>query len=244
MMRLYPILVAGIAASTLTGCGHSGHVDSGPRIDRNFALSGFTGVQVAGAYDITVHSGPATSVSANGSEKALDDMRVEVKDGTLVISHAQHRLFGFGWGGSQSAGPVSVVVTVPGLDHAVIAGSGGIAIDKIGGPRFKGEVAGSGDLKLATVDADDVSFEIAGSGGIIAAGKAKSVTYEIAGSGDIDAAGLIAETAKLSIAGSGGIKGHATGTADIEILGSGDVTLTGGAKCTIEKHGSGDVRCW
>ena len=242
-MRLYPVLAAGIAAITVSGCGLSTGADSGTRVERNYPVSGFTGVAVAGAYDVTVHSGPATSVSANGSETALDNMRIEVKDGTLVISHAQHRMFGIGWGGWQGNGPVSLVVTVPGLDHASIAGSGGIAIDKVGGPRFKGEVAGSGDLKLAAVDADNVSFEIAGSGGISAAGKAKSVNYEIAGSGDIDAAGLIAETARLSIAGSGGISGHATGTADIEILGSGDVTLTGGAKCTIEKHGSGDVRC-
>lgn len=241
-MRVTPLLAAGTAIVALGGCNRSDSADTGPKVDRAFTVAGFTGIEVAGPYDVIVRTGPAASVHATGSEKALDRLRVEVEHGTLEIGMAKRHMWNWGWN-SRKAGPVTFVVTVPSLDHAAIAGSGGISIDKLSGPRFKGEVAGSGDLKLAAVDVADVSFEIAGSGSVVATGKAKTVNYEIAGSGDIDAAALTAEIAKLSIAGSGDIKGHATTTADIEILGSGDVTLTGGAKCTIEKHGSGDVTC-
>ena len=242
-MRIIPILVAGTAIVALGGCNVSVGSDSGPKVDRAFTVADFTGIEVAGPYDVSVHTGSVASVHATGSEKALDALRVDVDGGTLHIGTAKHG-FNWNWGwSSHKAGHVALVVTVPALDHAAIAGSGEVSIDKLSGPRFKGEVAGSGELKLAAVDVADLSLEIAGSGNVHATGKARSVSYEIAGSGDIDAAALTAEIAKLSIAGSGGIVGHATGTADIEILGSGDVTLTGGAKCTIEKHGSGDVTC-
>jgi hypothetical protein len=243
-MRVTPFLAAGTAIVALSGCNRSDSADTGPKVDRAFTVAGFTGIEVAGPYDVIVRTGPVASVHATGSEKALDRLHVEVEHGTLEIGMTKRHGWNWGWDwNSHKAGPVTFVVTVPGLDHAAIAGSGGISIDKLSGSRFKGEVAGSGDLKLASVDVADVSFEIAGSGSVVATGKARTVNYEIAGSGGIDAAALTAEIAKLSIAGSGDIKGHATGTADIEILGSGDVTLTGGAKCTIEKHGSGDVTC-
>jgi len=242
-MRTFPILAAGVAAVAMSGCSFSAHADTGPRIDRSFPVSGITGIEVAGHYDVTVRTGSTPSVHANGSEKALDDLRVEVKDGTLEIGQNKRSGWNWGWGRSYHSGPVSLIVTVPSLDHAGIAESGAIKVDKVSGARFKGEIAGSGDLVLPAIDAGEVSLSIAGSGGIHAGGKAKSVKYEIAGSGDIDAASLAAESAELSIAGSGGIKGHATGTAKVNLMGSGDVTLTGGAKCSVTKNGSGNIRC-
>lgn len=242
-MHRFPILVAGAAAVALSGCGFSARSDSGPRVDRSFPVAGFTGIEVAGPYEVSVRTGAAPSVHANGSEQALDRLRVVVKDGILEIGSERKHGWSFGWGNWQHKGPVSLIVTVPSLDSASIAGSGDIKVDKVRGARFKGEIAGSGALDLAAIDVGEVSLEIAGSGSVRAAGKAKSVKYEIAGSGDIDAAGLTADSADLSIAGSGGIKGRATGTAKIEVMGSGDIELTGGAKCSVSKSGSGDVRC-
>ncbi len=236
------LFVTGASAMilSLAGCGFSAQADSGPKVDRSYQVAGFTRLEVAGPYDVTVHTGGVPGVHANGSEKALDGMKVEVKDGRLQISPVPRRGFSLGW---RHSGPVSLVVTVPMLDSATIAGSGGINVDKVAVASFRGEIAGSGDLKLTSVDAGDVKLSIAGSGRVHAAGKAKSVKYEIAGSGDIDAASLRAETADISIAGSGNIKGHATANASIEMMGSGEIALTGGAKCTIAKHGSGDIRC-
>lgn len=242
-MRIFRILAAGVSVIAVSGCGLNASVDTGPRVDRNFAVGGFTGIEVAGSYAVSVRTGAAPSVHANGSEKALDRLRVVVKNGVLEIGSQGKHGWSFGWGSWRHNGPVSLVVTVPSLESASIAGSGDIQVDKVSGPRFKGEVAGSGDLRLASVDAGEVSLEIAGSGNASAAGKAKNVRYEIAGSGDIDAAGLTAETAEVSIAGSGGIKGHASQTAKVDVAGSGDVTITGGAKCTVSKTGSGDIRC-
>ena len=230
-----------LGALSLGACQFSADTDNAPAIQRAYTVLGFTGLEVAGPYEVVVHSGSTVAVRASGSEKAIERMKVEVQDGVLTIQ-SEKKGWNWGWGRSD-AGPVTLDITVPALTAASIAGSGGISIDKVTGASFKGEIAGSGDLTLTSVDAGELALSIAGSGGIKAVGKATKVNYEIAGSGDIDAAKLTAQTASVSIAGSGGIRGHATGTAAIEIAGSGDVDLTGGAKCSVSKSGSGDVRC-
>ena len=237
MRHFLPAIV--IVAIGLGGCNAFARShDSGAKTTRDYNVGAFTKLAVAGAYDVEVRTGGQVGVHAEGGEKRLEAMEVKVDGNTLEIGSRK----GMHWEWTDG-GKVRLIVTVPTLEGAEIAGSGDVTVDRATGPDFKGSIAGSGDLKLASVDARSVKFEIAGSGSIQAAGKADSVKYDIAGSGNIDAPRLVAQTAAVSIAGSGGVKAHATGTAAIEIMGSGDIDLTGGAKCTVSKAGSGNVRC-
>ena len=233
-------VIAATAASS--ACSRNRAEDGGPTVARNYQIGNFEGIEVAGPYNVTVRTGAGPTVSARGSEKLIEHMIVEVKDGKLLIhSEKQKGWFGGGW---NIRGEVDLVVTVPQLREATIAGSGDIAIDRVQGDQFEGTVAGSGGLNVAALDVQTLKLAIAGSGGVKAAsGKAQNVSFDIAGSGDIDAKGIQAQTADVSIAGSGSVAAHATGTADVSIMGSGDVEVTGGAKCSVSKAGSGDVRC-
>lgn len=238
-MRTFILLAA--ASMSLAACGRSSAEAPGPDIQRDYKVGAFDKIEVAGPFEVTITTGGQPSVRASGPSNLLEKMEVVVEGGVLKIRPVKRNsMFNWNFGTSAKA---TVAVSVPMLSRAAIAGSGGIAIDKVSGASFKGEIAGSGDLRLAAVDAGAVELSIAGSGGVSAAGKAKNVTYEIAGSGDIDAKGLVAQTAKVSIAGSGSVGANATATADVEILGSGGVNVTGGAKCSIDKAGSGDVTC-
>lgn len=241
-MRL--LRAAAIAAVLLSsaGCGIGLHAqDAGPTVNRNYNVSGFNRIAVAGPYDVTVTAAGTPAVAAHGGEKLLDETVVEVVDGELRIRPKEHNGLRWGW---HHNGKTSFSVTSAGaLSAAAIAGSGGVRIDHAGAPSFKGSVAGSGDLDIAALEAQSAEFGIAGSGDIRVAGRAASTKLDIAGSGDISAPNLQALDSNISIAGSGGVRAHATRTASVNIMGSGDVTLTGGAKCTVSKHGSGNVSC-
>jgi hypothetical protein len=238
-------IIATIAASAaLSACNvhSSDDEDAGPAVSRNYQVGNFEQIEVAGPYEVQVRTGANPSVSANGSQKLLEKTVVEVKNGKLIIRPGQKRSW-FNFGGWSTHGKATMMVTVPQLTGATIAGSGGIRIDKVKADDFKGVVAGSGDLDVGTLDVQDLKVDIAGSGSIKGAGKAASAKYDIAGSGDVDAAQLQTEDIKVSIAGSGSVRAHATRTADVDIMGAGDVDISGGAKCKINKAGSGDVRC-
>jgi hypothetical protein len=233
-------IVAGSVATS--ACGHSRSEEGGPTVSRNYQVGSFDQIEVAGPYNVQVRTGANPSVSARGSQKLIEHMVVEVRDGKLEIhSERQKGWFHTGW---HFRGNVDLTVTVPQLRGASIAGSGGIKVDQVKGDTFEGEIAGSGGLDVAAIDVQTLKLAIAGSGGTkVGSGRAQNAKFEIAGSGDIDAKGVQAQTADVSIAGSGNIAANATGTADVSIMGSGDVQLTGGAKCKISKAGSGNVSC-
>jgi len=208
-------------------------------VSRNYQLGAFDRIAVSGPYDVKVTTGGAPGASATGGDKLLDETEVIVEGDTLKIRPKKKNVIRWSWG---KRGKAQFTVTTAMLHGAVIAGSGGISVDKVVGD-FKGEVAGSGNLALAAVKGGVIDFAIGGSGKIGAAGKAASTKVEIAGSGDVDASGLAAKTADVSIAGSGNVRAHASDTAKVEIMGSGNVTISGGAKCSIDKAGSGNVTC-
>jgi hypothetical protein len=228
-------------AFSTTSCAGGGASTPGPTVERNYNVGAFDQIELAGAYDATVRTGPAPSVHARGGENLLDQLVVEVKGDKLLVHPKQHMGFHWNWGKS---GHVELTITVPQLKGATLAGSGGINIDKVKGDSFEGTVAGSGGLSVGSLDVQSLKLSIAGSGDAKAGtGKAQSAEYEIAGSGGVDAGGIQTQQLKVSIAGSGDVKAHATGGADVSIMGSGDVDVAGGAKCTVHKAGSGSVRC-
>ena len=228
------------AAGTTAACSHARGEDAGPVVSRDYQVGNFTGVEVAGPFDVDIRTGARPGVHAQGNEKLIERLVVEVKGDKLLIHPRRN---GNWFGGWHSSGSGKIAVTVPALAAATLAGSGDMTIDKVQGERFDGQIAGSGDLRVGQVDVGSLKLGIAGSGGASASGRARDASYEIAGSGSVDAHSLTTETLKVSIAGAGDIKAHASNSAKVDIRGSGDVEVTGGAKCSVSKAGSGNVRC-
>lgn len=237
------LMVAIIAASAATGaCGRMHRGDEGPAVSRNFQVGNFQEVEVAGPYDVTIHTGANPGVAARGPQKSIDGAVVEVRGDKLVIHPPEHHgFFNWSWG---SHGRTVFTVTVPQLRAATLAGSGDLNIDNVRGDAFEGNLAGAGELAIGSANVQTLKLSLAGSGDAkVGSGQAQSADYNIVGAGDVDAAGLTTQQVKVSIAGSGDVRAHATGTADVSIMGSGDVWVSGGAKCNVSKAGSGDVHC-
>lgn len=242
MRLLAPTLLVLAAAASSAGCTHERIQDAGPKTTRAFPVGNFSGIEVAGSYDVRVRTGGKPGVTVTGPQNILDHMVVEVDGNELQIHPKKDGMFGhrFQWGSHDK---VVVDVTAPSIEKASIAGSGDVAIDKVAGNSFDGSIAGSGSLGLASINVQSLKLSIAGSGDVSGSGKAVSANHSIAGSGSIELGNVTTQDLKVSIAGSGDVVTKATGTADISIMGSGDVTVTGGAKCNVHKMGSGSANC-
>lgn len=239
MIRILPLTAAALAATACNFVAKAESRDPGPSVTRDYPLAAFDRIEVSGPYDVKVATGGAASARATGGEDLLNETEVLVENGVLKIRAKKKNGIRWIWG---RGGKAEFTVTAAALRTAAIAGSGGIAVDKVVGD-FAGDVAGSGNLALASVNGGAVSLNIAGSGRISAAGKARSAAIDIAGSGFVDTAALAVRTADVSIAGSGNVKANASDTADVSIAGSGNVAISGGAKCSIDKVGGGNVTC-
>jgi hypothetical protein len=239
-MRMSVLLgVAAVAA--VAGCTQARSENGGPTVERSYAVGDFDRIDLAGNYDVTVHTGAKPGVQARGSEKVMERLVVEVRDGVLVIEPRKTQGFNWKW---TNHGKVTLNVTVPSLRGAQLGGAGDVRIDEVKGDRFDGAIAGSGDLSVERIEVGALTMGISGAGSAkLGTGKARTAEYEIVGSGGIDAKGIAAETASVSIMGAGDVQANAARTAAVNIMGSGDVDVTGGAKCTVSKAGAGDVRC-
>lgn len=236
-MKLVAMLMLPLAACSLGGNSDEGVPPSGTGTTRTYPVTGFTGVELAGADDVDVRVGTGFSVRAEGPTDELDRLRIEKKGDTLEIGRKNHT--GISWG----HGKVKVYVTLPRLTGASVAGSGTMAVDRVEGGKFAGSIAGSGTLNLAALAVDEATFDIAGSGDARAAGTAQALAVSIAGSGSLAGTGLRASRADVSIAGSGDVTAAVNGPAKIDLMGSGDVDLGPSARCQVSKMGSGKVRC-
>ena len=225
------------------GSGWSGDDDvpgvagSGSGGTRTYAVADFTSIDQRGPDDVDVRVGSGFSVRAEGDPDVLERVKIVHDGNTLRIM--RKKTSGFNW----SSGGAKVYVTMPRIEAASLAGSGDIAVDRIDGAAFDGDIAGAGSLALGRVSVETLKLSIAGSGSVKAAGQTRTLSISIAGSGDVEAAELRASGAKINIAGSGNVRAAVDGNAKVSIMGAGDVDLGPKARCDVSKMGAGDVRC-
>lgn len=230
---LIPVAACGMAATYATG-NQDGIAPEGSGASRSYAARDFTRVSLAGPDDVEVRNGPF-SVRAEGDPALLDRLVIQRDGDALRVG----RRNGMSW----TKGSVRVIVSMPRIEEATIAGSGNLRVERAEGARFRGAISGSGDLSVADLRAGEAAFGISGSGDVTAAGQTQALTIRIAGSGNVQARGLNAARATVSVAGSGDVNATVRGPAEVRLAGSGDIDLGPAARCTTRKGGSGTVRC-
>lgn len=234
-----------LAPLALAACSSGGSADAdtpgipgqGTGNARTFAAADFDSIDLRGGDDVDVRVGSGFSVRAEGDAKALDRLRIMREGSSLRIDRQSgDRL---SWGD----GDIKLLVTMPRIAGAKVAGSGDVAIDRVEGARFDGAVAGSGNLKVAAMQVDEARLSVAGSGDLEAKGTATRLDVSVAGSGNLEAEDLKVKAAKVSVAGSGNVRADLDGEGDVRIAGSGNVDLGEKARCVVRANGSGTARC-
>jgi hypothetical protein len=209
---------------------------SGSGGTRQFAATGFTGVDLAGSDNVDVKQGASFSVTAEGDPQVLDQLDIRTDRGTLRVGRKEHAP-----DLPNDKGAI-IHVVMPKLTSASVGGSGNLTAAR-GEGDFEGAVAGSGNLNVAALQGGTVKLSIAGSGDLTVAGTVGKLDASVAGSGNLRAERLTASSADVSIAGSGQVNAVVKGPADVSLIGSGDAVLTGGAKCSVSAIGSGEAHC-
>ena len=230
---------------TLAACSLGGNADAdqpgiagqGSGNARSYAAADFDSIDLRGSDDVEVRVGSGFSVRAEGDAKVLDRLRMTRVGDVLRVDRRQDS--GWHWSG----GDAKVLVTMPRIAGAKVAGSGDITVDRAEGARFEGAITGSGGLRIEAMQVDEARLSIAGSGDLKAGGTASRIDVAIAGSGDLDAGDLRTESAKVSVSGSGNVRAKLDGEGEVRIAGSGDVDLGKAARCTVRAVGSGTAHC-
>jgi hypothetical protein len=205
-LLLFPAVLAALA---LAGCTVG---DDGPRTTQSRDVADFTRIDNRDSVDVRLHVGEPQRVQVRAGEKVIDDVRTEVRDGTLQLTFDRD-----GFGG----GDVVVEASVPRLT--------GIA------------ASGSGDIDAGGSDADAFEVRSDGSADIELEGTAGRLAVDLDGSGDADLARLLAREGRVAVSGSGDADVRADERLEVDVDGSGDVRYHGDPALTQRVDGSGDL---
>jgi Putative auto-transporter adhesin, head GIN domain len=204
-------LILPVAAATLALTGCIG-VDAGPTTTQTRDVAAFTRLKAEDEVDVNLRVGEPRHLRVRAGEKVIDDVRTEVRDGTLYVSYD---------GPDIREGRLLVEVAAPAVDA--------IAID------------GASDVRVDGLAADALDIRVSGAGDIAAAGRVQRLTLDISGAGDADLAELAAHDARVELRGAGDADVHATARLDAEVSGAGDLAYRGDPSLRQDVSGSGEI---
>lgn len=202
---------------------------------RDFPVAGFNSIDAGGTADVSVHTGAAFAVHADGDDDAVQALLIDADGATLRIR--------FRPGTRLLRGKVRVTVSMPRLNAVRASGTGAIAVDRVAGPAFMADMSGVGSLKLPSVAVERLKLAVSGTSHVLAVGTASHVDLDLSGTGGIDAGGLVARDGRIEASGVGSVSAQVNGPVEITASGVGKVSVAGHPACTVHRSGIASVRC-
>lgn len=224
-----------LAATALAGCdsGGAGHLAL-----RVYDARDFTEVALNTAARVLIVSGDY-AVAVSAEDDVLPSVRVQVRDGTLVLARD------IDWvDGVRATRPIEFRVSAPSLTSVRVASSGEADVGDLAGDRLALAVSGSGEIRAAKLDARAVTAAVTGAGVVVVSEvRATLLRCSISGSGVVSVGGET-ERLELDITGAGSLRGSALRTqqAFANITGSGNALVWPESKLEARVSGAGRIR--
>ncbi|MDB5144585.1 MAG: putative auto-transporter adhesin, head domain [Mucilaginibacter sp.] len=235
------LLVAALATGTVsyTFAKNAPVVKTIQQTTQDRHLTGFSGVDLEGSFDVYITQGSSESVKVEAPADVIDRIITEIQGGVLKIHSKKNINWDWNFGKNKK---MVIYVTAKNLNSVAVTGSGDIFFkDGITSNSLTLRVTGSGDM-LGKVNVKTLESKIAGSGDMKLSGRADESTVSVVGSGDFTARDLVTVNTSVRVAGSGDAVVNASNKVDAAVTGSGDVHYTGAAKnISSSKAGSGDI---
>ncbi|MCZ6644454.1 MAG: DUF2807 domain-containing protein [Gammaproteobacteria bacterium] len=198
--------------------------------DREFTVSAFDRVFISGGATVELLQGNEVHVSASGSRKVLDGLRVESGGGSLFIDTDDH--------GAQD---LVIRLTFESLQEMVFDGQVVITSDSLKVEDLIIEGNGSSSIELHGLIADELQVSGLGATKFSLSGTVQRQVINIDGSGAYRAEGLSSRTVEVSVSGVGDVLLSVKEMLDVEIAGAARVRYTGSPFVTQRVFGVGSV---
>lgn len=227
-------LAAGVVALLLTTPG------LGLAAERTYELPAFTAIDVAAGIDATVTVGGAQSVVATSREQVeIDELKVEVQNGTLKIWR-EWDLFQIFDGFSDN--DTRVTVAVPVLTSAEASSGADVDVSGMSGEALTLESSSGADLDATDIRAVTIKIEASSGSDLSANGTCTSVAVDASSGADIDIDDLACTDAQVNASSGADIELRASGSLKAEASSGADIKVKGKpAKTDIDESSGGSV---
>jgi hypothetical protein len=207
--RIALILPVAAATLALTGCVG---IDAGPTTSQTRDVGAFTRLKAEDQVDVNLRVGEPRRLRVRAGEKVIDDVRTDVRDGTLYVWYDGPKI---------REGRLLVEVAAPAVDAIAITGASDVRVDGLA--------------------AEAVDIRVSGAGDIAANGRVRRLALDVSGAGDADLAELAAKEARVELTGAGDADVHASDRLDAEVSGAGDLAHRGDPRLRERVSGAGEI---
>ena len=223
------LLALGSTLSVLAGNG-------GETQTRN--VSGFNAIDVSTGIDLYITMGNTEEVKIVADEDIINDIKTEVKNGTLHIYMKRNNWFN--WGGNKSR---KAYVTVKELvELRASSGSDVQSENTLQGESLEISASSGSDVKL-DVHYKNLSLDTSSGSDAELSGKTKYLRLSASSGSDIDASDLEAVNCKASASSGSDISLTVTEELEADASSGADITYHGNPKIRdINESSGGDVR--
>jgi hypothetical protein len=196
-------------------------------------LKDFSKVLIELPADVYIRQADSFRCRIEGSERNLEEMKADVKNGELAIYRREkHNWFG-------GVERLIIIIEAPNFERLEFSGVGKIvAENKLTGKNLKIEINGPVNATFDSVDYQHIDISLNGVGSISIGGKAVSTRMEMNGTGWIDAYHLWTETANCETSGIGNISCNVRDELIARVSGIGGIRYRGEPK-SLRKSVSG-----
>jgi hypothetical protein len=195
-------------------------------------VSGFSKIDVGGAFNVTLVQGNSEEVIVTAESAFINQVITTVEDGTLKI---------YTKGKIDSNKEMSLTVNFKNLTSVDCSGA---IVLKSAGPlklsQFELESSGTSSTNL-DLSVDNLEVNISGTGNLTLTGKASTVDLDISGSGKYKGVDLTADNYDIDISGVGNAEVTAVKLLDVSVSGSGVVKYKGDPQLKQSISGSGKI---
>ncbi len=198
----------------------------------NREVSGFSRIEVGGAFNVYLSAGSSEAVRIEADEDDLGNIITEVRGNTLEVKARR--------GVNNVKG--DVYITYKSIDELHCSGASAVTTENpIKTSDFELHCSGASEIELA-LEVDDLEIHASGASQIELSGKAINQEIHLSGAGTLDAFELEGENAEVSASGAGKIRINVNGTLNVRASGATSVRYRGNPDVeSVKISGAGSV---
>lgn len=248
------LLIMGACSGALLGC--EGEAGSGVIVSESRPIPAVSKVSVCCGFDVDFKIGPQAELVITTDDNLINDIEVEVDDGTLEIEWEDELVR---YDPSQR---VRLQLTLPKLARFEGTGDARLKADDISGERLQLALSGGSNARFSQVWTDELQVELTGgstvsfdlvsakkttiesSGGseFEASGLSNELRASVSGGGEMRAEDLIADHVKLELSGGSEAEITATETLKAKASGASTIYLSGDPKSDVDLSGGSRLK--
>ena len=191
----------------------------------------FTGVKVAGGFEVEIKTGLTQNVVVEADDNLIKYINVNVVAGELKISLDEI--------GVRNA-HLKVFITAPRISSVkTSAGAEVVVKDELKSDKTINLSASSGSNIKAALDAPEVKVEVSSSGELELSGKTKDFHAKSSSGSSVAATGLLSENSFVDVSSGGNVHVYASVSLDANASSGGNVYYRGGAASVKKSASSG-----